>query len=245
MYFGLYHWRERSRRILVGLCGLAFSALIGRVRPFRGARPLALAAAVASSAHAAGALGKLVRPPPWGLERYKYDALFAELPLDRAEHVLDVGCGTGRSLVALAPHVPEGRTVVGLDVFDDRIILGNAPLLARRNAREAGLDVAPVGGDAARLPVAADTQDVVTACRVLHDLPEEEVGRALGEIRRVCRPGGTLGVLELPVVPDGVESDPAAYWRSRVSKAGFSIRLVRRIERRRGGEPYVVVVADP
>lgn len=225
------------------ICVLVLSALSWRVRPSRGARALALTATVVATVRGARTLLRLLRPPPWTVEHGKYEALAAELPLDRAQRVLDVGCGTGRSLVGFAPRVPDGCTVVGLDVFDDRVILGNAPLLARRNAREAGIEVAPVRGDAARLPIATDTQDVVTACRVLHDLPEEDVGRALREARRVCAPGGVLGVLELPIVPDGID-DPEAYWCSRVAEAGFSIRRAKRVERSRG-EPYIVIVAQP
>lgn len=200
--------------------------------------------AIPAAGRGVGGFSKLFRPPPWALERYKYEALAVELPLGRAQRVLDVGCGTGRSLVGLAPHLPESTSVVGLDVFDDRVILGNAPLLARRNAREAGIEITPVRGDAAHLPVATGSQDVVTACRVLHDLPEEDVDAALREARRVCAPDGVLGVLELPVVPDGVD-DPEAYWRSRITEAGFSVRRTRRVERTRDGEPYVVIVARP
>lgn len=242
-YFGLYHWRERFRSLLSALCGLAFSALLWRSRPFRGARVLVALVALGSIGRGTRPLLKLLRPPPWAIERYKYDALFAELPLDRAERVLDVGCGTGRSLVGLAPHVPDDCTAVALDVFDDRVILRNAPLLARRNAREAGIDVGPIRGDAARLPLASGSQDVVTACRLLHDLPAEDHGRALREIRRVCRPDGVLGVLELPITPTGVESDPETYWSERVAEAGFSVEDVKRVERKRSGEPYIVIVA--
>lgn len=230
--------------MLAALCGVVISALSWRVRPFRGARALALSVAIVATVRGVEAFLRLFRPPPWTVERRKYDALAVELPFDRAERVLDVGCGTGRSLVGFATYVQKGCTVVGLDVFDDRVILGNAPLLARRNAREAGIEVSPVRGDAARLPVATDTQDVVTACRVLHDLPTEDVGPALGEARRVCAPGGTLGVLELPIVPDGVD-DPEAYWRSRVAEAGFSVERTKRVERPGGGEPYILVVAEP
>ena len=171
-----------------------------------------------------------------------------DLPLTGAgrlagRRILDIGCGTGRSLVGLAPHLPEGSSVIGLDVFDDRIILGNAPLLARRNARKAGIDVVPVRGDAARIPLTENSQDLVTACRVLHDLPEENHERTLREIRRVCRSGGVLGILEIPVAPG--ERDPETYWREQVEEAGFAVQKAKRVPRAGGGEPYIVIVAEP
>lgn len=242
-YFGLYHWRGRLRRVALGAVALLGVGVVWRKTSSRRVRALAAVLSVPFLSRAGTAAVKLFRPPPWALEGYKYDALAAELPLDGTSAVLDVGCGTGRSLVGLAPHLPEGCSVVGLDVFDSRVILGNAPLLARRNAREAGIDVAPVRGDAARLPVAEGSQDVVTACRVLHDLPAEDHDGALREIRRVCAPDGVLGVLELPIVPDGVGVDPETYWRERIAEAGFSVERVKRVDRRRGGEPYVVIVA--
>lgn len=244
-YFGLYHWRSRLREVAVGAVAFLGVGAVWRKTPSRSVRALAVALSLPALVRAGRAGAKLLRPPPWALERYKYDALAVELPLEGASEILDIGCGTGRSLVGLAPHLPEDSSVVGLDVFDDRVILGNAPLLARRNARKAGIDVTPIRGDAARLPLASRSQEVVTACRVLHDLPAEDHGRALREIRRVCAPDGAVGVLELPIVPDGVDADPETYWRERVAEAGFGVETVRRVERTRGGEPYIVLAAAP
>lgn len=243
--FGLYHWRERLRTALIALGTLWGSVWLRRATTSRIVRAVAATTALGAVVRVAGPASKLLRPPPWAIERYKYDALAAELPVERAFRALDVGCGTGRSLVGLAPHVPPGCSVIGLDVFDDRVILGNAPQLARRNAREAGLDATPIAGDAARLPVAEDSHDIVTACRVLHDLPAEDGTRTLQEARRVCTPNGTLGVLELLITPDGVTTPPAAYWRDRISEAGFNVRTIRRIERTRRDDPYVLIVATP
>lgn len=244
-YFGLYHWRSRLRRVVLGFVAFLGVSVVRGKTPSRPVRALTAVLALPALARAGRAGAKLLRPPPWALERYKYDALAAEIPLKGTSRVLDVGCGTGRSLVGLAPSLPEDASVVGLDVFDSRVILGNAPALARRNARKAGIDVTPVRGDAARLPLATASQDVVTACRVLHDLPAEDHGRALREIRRVCEPDGVLGVLELPITPDGVDSDPETYWRERVVEAGFSVKNRKRVGRKRGGEPYIVLVAIP
>jgi SAM-dependent methyltransferase len=243
-YFGIYHWRSRFRRLLGALAALGIAAFVGRRGRSPFAWPLASLVAVGAAIRAGRTLETLFSPPPWALERYKYDALAETLALSDADRLLDVGCGTGRSLVGLAPHVPSSCSTIGLDPFDDRVILGNGPALARRNARIAGMAVEPVRGDAASLPIAAGSQDVVTACRVLHDLPGDAVDPALRECARVCRDDGVLGVLELPVTPDGVDRDPEAFWTERVEAAGFDLRYVERVPRP-GGEPYLVVVADP
>ena len=243
--FGLYHWRRRLRTVLTALAVILPAGVCQRTAESRWIRLAATTAMVGGTIHGATAVRRLLSPPPWTLDRESYAALASALPFARADRALDIGCGTGRSLVGLAPSVPESCTVLGLDVFDDRIILGNGAALARRNGRAAGVDIAPLVGDAARLPVATNSQDVVTACRVLHDLPPMEVGPALGEAHRVCAPQGTLGALELPIVPEDTTAAPEEYWPDRVSRADFTVTKVERVSRDGRAEPYVLVVATP
>jgi|GEM_PF-922400 len=243
-FFGVYHWRERLRRIAVSALLLAAAA----VGFHHGRRALKFVAAVVAGGalyRGGDALYRLLSPPPWAVDRAKYDTLASLLPLATADHALDVGCGSGRSLVGLAPHLPDGCTVVGLDVFDDRVILGNGPRLARRNGASAGVDVSPVAGDASRLPFDDGAFDVVTACRVAHDVPLDRRGAAFDELRRVCAADGTVGLLELPITPAGV-TDHEAYWRRCLEEAGLSVERVTSVERRRrSGEPYVAIAATP
>jgi SAM-dependent methyltransferase len=98
--------------------------------------------------------------------------------------LLDAGCGTGGLLRRLAEALP-GRASVGLDFL---------PAAARRAADKSGRPV--VAGDANRLPFpdgsfgAAVSIDVICHAGV-------DPARALAELHRVVRPGGTL-VLNLP-----------------------------------------------
>ncbi|BAL91827.1 putative methyltransferase [Actinoplanes missouriensis 431] len=98
--------------------------------------------------------------------------------------VLDIGCGTGRALPALAAAAgPTGR-VVGLDFTPDMLDA----------ARKAGRDECAtlLLGDARRLPVADAAADVLFAAGLVHHLPDPAAG--LAELARVTRPGGTLAI---------------------------------------------------
>lgn len=243
-FFGLYHWRVRLKRLLVGIGvgAVGFGLVLSESRLGRAAGILGVGYAVAKGA---SALHALFTPAPWIVERDKYEALAEALPTDGTEWWLDVGCGTARSLVGVSALVPGGCRVVGLDVFDDRVVFGNTPGLAGRNARKAGLDAAIVRGNATELPVADGSQDVVTACRLLHDLPRESALETLSELRRVCAPDGAVGVLEIPITHDGATDPPAEYWPALATQAGLTVERVREVPRRRSDDAYVVVVARP
>lgn len=239
-YFGVYHWRKQVHSI--ALLGIAL-LLAGVAYPLSSARERAVGiAALAVGAHGASGARKLLRPRPWAVSQQKYDTLAKHLPLDEADRVLDVGCGTGRSLVGLSPHV-SGASVTALDRFDDSVILGNVPRLARRNAAAADLGVALLAGDGTTLPLRDGSFDVVTVNMVLHDLPEVEARRILAELRRVCKPGGTVGLLELPLIDDE-QFVPAEFWQELLNDTGFDIEAVDSLPWKDDHE-YVVLIATP
>ncbi len=243
-FFGIYHWRSRGARLLRALLVGAVALALTRSRS-RWSRIAGLLGVGWALQRGASAVDALVRPAPWVVERYKYEALAGALPTDGAGRWLDVGCGTGRSLVGVAELVPDGCRVLGLDVFDDRVVIGNTPGLAAWNARRAGLDLATVRGDAVRLPVADGSQDIATACRMLHDLPRERALEALAELQRVCAPDGAVGLLELPITHEGATEPPAEYWPGLVEEVGLEVDCVREVPRRDSEGAYVVVVARP
>jgi SAM-dependent methyltransferase len=113
-------------------------------------------------------------------------------PTSPTDTVLEVAAGTALVARTLAPIV---RHVVATDVTPEMLDLG------RRAARDADLpNVAFQLADATALPFADDGFDRV-ACRLaLHHV--EEPASVLSEMVRVCRPGGTLTVIDM-VAPDG------------------------------------------
>jgi SAM-dependent methyltransferase len=103
--------------------------------------------------------------------------------LDRAElagteTVVDVGCGNGTYLAELARRRHTGP-VFGLDL---------SAAMARKSATHAPAAVA----DVQALPLADGAVDVVLSLHMLYHVPDVE--RAVAELRRVLRPGGTAMV---------------------------------------------------
>lgn len=98
------------------------------------------------------------------------------------DHVLDACCGTGD--LALAAE-REGGIVTGLD-FAERML--------ERARRKSGT-VAWIQGDLLALPFPDGAFDAATVGFGVRNVADLE--RALGELRRVLRPGGRLAVLEI------------------------------------------------
>jgi SAM-dependent methyltransferase len=107
--------------------------------------------------------------------------IWALLAPRASDRVLDVGCGAGHLLA----RVPAGRRV-GVDL---------AHVLLRRARGRLGANVALAQGDAVELPFLSDTFERVYCSEVLEHLPDPPA--ALGEIRRVLKPGG-VAVLSVP-----------------------------------------------
>jgi SAM-dependent methyltransferase len=105
--------------------------------------------------------------------------------LSGVRRALDAGCGTGSFLLPLARRlVPAGATVIGLDLSE--WTLGQA----RSRVQVEGLPVECMIGDVEALPFDDGQFDLVLANYMLYHVPN--LDRAIAELRRVLRPGGTL-----------------------------------------------------
>jgi ubiquinone/menaquinone biosynthesis C-methylase UbiE len=142
----------------------------------------------AQARRAAGPLGRLIAFimafETWTANRKAIEAL----DVRDGNQVLDVGCGPGRSLAALAARAGRGR-VVGLDP---------SPLMAdvarRRNRLAASSGRIEVTvGEIERLPFPDGTFDRVLCVHVLYFWTDLHV--ALHELRRVLRVGARLSLL--------------------------------------------------
>ena len=114
--------------------------------------------------------------------------------VDQAEirpghRVLEIGCGTG-NLALLAKRLHPDAEVVGLD--PDPKALTRARRKAARKALPVRLDI----GFAQELPYPDASFDRVLSALMFHHLGPDEKEKALREVRRVLKPGGSLHLLD-------------------------------------------------
>jgi demethylmenaquinone methyltransferase / 2-methoxy-6-polyprenyl-1,4-benzoquinol methylase len=112
----------------------------------------------------------------------RWRRMTAEAVVRPDDRVLDACCGTGDLALAAAR---AGGHVVGLD-FSERML--------ERARRKSGA-VEWVRGDLLELPFEDGSFDAATVGFGVRNVADLE--RALGELRRILRPGGRLGILEI------------------------------------------------
>lgn len=110
--------------------------------------------------------------------------------LQRPEAVaLDLCCGTGDMTLSLLKHRPGTTAAAPILAVDF-----SHAMLSRGAEKFAGHNVVPIEADALHLPIADCSIDLVTSAFGFRNLANYEEG--LGELYRVLRPGGQIGILE-------------------------------------------------
>jgi ubiquinone/menaquinone biosynthesis C-methylase UbiE len=113
------------------------------------------------------------------------------LELRPGDRVLDAGCGSGVVTREIARRVSPGGKVLGVDT--------NPYLLEEARRQVAGQEDSEAvewrRGDARRLDLADASMDVVVCVTLLAHIPGSEP--VVGELVRVLRPGGRIGIFEI------------------------------------------------
>ena len=124
--------------------------------------------------------------------------LLNDLKLKGDEECLDVGCGRGALLIALAKRLTGGR-VLGIDIWRASDQSANSPFNTMQNIHREGVDgrADVETADAREVPYDDDSFDLVVSCLALHNIPTPAGRRkALREMIRVLRPGGKIGLID-------------------------------------------------
>jgi len=110
--------------------------------------------------------------------------------LHEGETVLDLGSGGGIDVLLSARRVGPKGTVYGLDMTDEMLAL------ARRNAAKArATNVHFLKGLIEAIPLPAESVDVVISNCVVNLSTDKRA--VYGEIQRVLRPGGRVGITDI------------------------------------------------
>ncbi len=122
-----------------------------------------------------------------------------KLAASDAEVILEIGCGTGGALVALARAVGDSGKVHGIDISEGMLSV------AREKLRTAGLKkrVELRLGDAAQLPFEQRFFDGVFMSFTLELFDTPEIPVVLAECHRVLRSSGRLAVVAMSKMGDG------------------------------------------
>ena len=116
-----------------------------------------------------------------------------EILLRPEARVLDICCGTGDLVLALAG---QGRRVLGSDFCHPMLVAAHAKI-ARRHAPAVLFE-----SDALALPLRDASLDLLTVAFGFRNLANYEAG--LVEMRRVLAPGGMAAILEFSQPPNAV-----------------------------------------
>lgn len=112
------------------------------------------------------------------LRRVIFDGLSGDL--------LDAGTGTGRNI----PFYPKAASVTGIDLSPSMLAL------AGRRRKASGADVRLIEADVMDTPFADGRFQAIVATFLFCVLEPEHQQPALAELRRICRPGGEIRILE-------------------------------------------------
>ena len=119
------------------------------------------------------------------------------LAVQPGERVLEIGFGTGNSLVSFAESVGESGSVDGLDISEGMRDVALEKLQRADVTNRVQLTI----GDARELPYDSATFDAVFTSFTLELFPLVEIPRVLNEVMRVLKPSGRVGIVAMATVP--------------------------------------------
>lgn len=123
----------------------------------------------------------------FGLDAYWRKRLISEIPRNPSLSILDLGTGTGDTLIESANARPGSR-YIGVDPADSMLEI------ARNKSRLRNVDAEWVVGSALQIPLDDRSVDVITMSFAIRNVPD--VNHALSDMVRCLKLGGKVCILE-------------------------------------------------
>ena len=138
-----------------------------------------------------------------------YRRILGAAGITAQDRVLDLGCGIGNILIALAERIAFVHPAAGVDVSPDLIRIGQREIARAGLSVRIELQVAP----ATHLPFEDCMFDVVLTSHVLKHLDDEALLASFREVARVLRPGGRFLLWEFDKSPRSA----LLFWSARLT----------------------------
>lgn len=122
--------------------------------------------------------------------RQSYHDLLVKHLLQTPERIVDLGCGAGMSTFALKQTFPNAK-ITGIDLSPYFLTI------AQYQGQQQSIDAQwkHAAAESTGLPNASF--DLVSTSLMFHELPRSAIQSVLREARRLVRPGGSLGIMDM------------------------------------------------
>jgi len=143
----------------------------------------------------------------WKNAARRFDSILRE----PESHVLDLCCGTADMTSALLARRPDaGEPILAVDFSHE--------MIERGRRKMAGKPVMFIEADALHLPLETASLDLVVSAFGFRNLADYAAG--LREIRRVLKPGGSIGILDFSMPPQPLKAAYRLYFRHILPRVG-------------------------
>jgi ubiquinone/menaquinone biosynthesis C-methylase UbiE len=113
------------------------------------------------------------------------------------ESATDLGCGTGLTTFLVGKIFPSVQKIYGIDLSPYKLAICMHKLAEIRSSQSAKYSFHHCSAEDVSSVIESDTQDLVSLCSFIHEIPNPVAETIFVEAYRILRPGGILTILDV------------------------------------------------